>query len=222
MHFGYSKCDNACIFPHFHTFKCMHFPGRHADWVSWWSETAWVCTSAKGACMSEYLFRYEMLLDQFGPWLTTFFSCAITSLCILSLSCFTVHSFQLFFLFFLIALLAVTNQTEEFKRVSKFSHFNTNNLWIRMSSIRSVLDNGSLHMEIIENKKVRREGGREIIESKRWGGREKKAYHFLSNERMFRRNRILDFCCHENDWLLPFCDPSIPFIHYRFWRTAHK
>jgi hypothetical protein len=36
-----------------------------------------------------------------------------------------------------------------------------------MSSIRSVLDNGSLHMEIIENKKVRREGGREIIESKR-------------------------------------------------------
>lgn len=43
---------------------------------------------------------------------------------------------------------------EEFKSVHKFRVFNTNNLWINLPAIERLLKRGSLHMEIIENKKV--------------------------------------------------------------------
>ena len=45
---------------------------------------------------------------------------------------------------------------EEFKRVSKFRIFNTNNLWISLSSMRRLVEEKAIHMEVIENKKVRR------------------------------------------------------------------
>eukprot|EP00042_Codosiga_hollandica_P023842 m.96958 g.96958 ORF g.96958 m.96958 type:complete len:498 (-) comp51335_c0_seq1:1308-2801(-) len=47
---------------------------------------------------------------------------------------------------------------EDFKRVSKFAHFNTNNLWVSATAIKHVLESGELHMEIIENKKTLKTG----------------------------------------------------------------
>lgn len=43
---------------------------------------------------------------------------------------------------------------DEFKSVSKFKIFNTNNLWISLDAIKRVLEDGSLHMEIIVNPKT--------------------------------------------------------------------
>eukprot|EP01147_Barroeca_monosierra_P011228 gene11226-3276_t len=52
---------------------------------------------------------------------------------------------------------------EEFKSVHKFRVFNTNNLWINLPAIERLLKRGSLHMEIIENKKVL-DDGRVVIQ----------------------------------------------------------
>ena len=42
---------------------------------------------------------------------------------------------------------------DEFKSITKFRIFNTNNLWIKLSAIKRILTAGTMHMEIIENKK---------------------------------------------------------------------
>eukprot|EP00050_Salpingoeca_kvevrii_P001759 m.178416 g.178416 ORF g.178416 m.178416 type:complete len:497 (+) comp10449_c4_seq3:330-1820(+) len=43
---------------------------------------------------------------------------------------------------------------EEFKSVSKFRIFNTNNLWIKTTAIKRLVEEEGLHMEVIENKKT--------------------------------------------------------------------
>ena len=45
-------------------------------------------------------------------------------------------------------------QVDEFKRVTKFRIFNTNNLWMRLPAIKRIVTEETLHMEVIENKKV--------------------------------------------------------------------
>ena len=42
----------------------------------------------------------------------------------------------------------------DFKSVKKFKIFNTNNLWIKLSAIKDILDNDSMEMEVIENVKM--------------------------------------------------------------------
>ncbi|CAF1573564.1 unnamed protein product, partial [Didymodactylos carnosus] len=42
---------------------------------------------------------------------------------------------------------------DEFKSVSKFRIFNTNNLWINLSAIKRIIEEKSMHMEIIVNNK---------------------------------------------------------------------
>lgn len=43
---------------------------------------------------------------------------------------------------------------DEFKSVSKFRIFNTNNLWVNLPAIKRVIEEKTLHMEIIVNHKV--------------------------------------------------------------------
>ncbi|CAI9716928.1 UTP--glucose-1-phosphate uridylyltransferase-like isoform X2 [Octopus vulgaris] len=43
---------------------------------------------------------------------------------------------------------------DEFKSVSKFKIFNTNNLWIKLNALKRVIDERTLHMEIIVNPKT--------------------------------------------------------------------
>ncbi len=45
------------------------------------------------------------------------------------------------------------NHMEEFKDVRKFGVFNTNNLWISLSAMKRVMDEGKLDMEVIVNPK---------------------------------------------------------------------
>ena len=45
------------------------------------------------------------------------------------------------------------NNIEEFTSVKKFSVFNTNNLWIKLSAIKRILEEGTLDMEVIVNSK---------------------------------------------------------------------
>ncbi|KTW26779.1 hypothetical protein T552_02780 [Pneumocystis carinii B80] len=43
---------------------------------------------------------------------------------------------------------------EEFKSIEKFKYFNTNNIWLDLSSIKRVLENNELALEIIPNYKI--------------------------------------------------------------------
>ncbi|EDQ85373.1 uncharacterized protein MONBRDRAFT_38883 [Monosiga brevicollis MX1] len=52
---------------------------------------------------------------------------------------------------------------EDFKSVTKFRVFNTNNLWINLHAIKRLVEEESLHMEVIENKKTL-DDGRVIIQ----------------------------------------------------------
>ncbi|KAI6653880.1 UTP--glucose-1-phosphate uridylyltransferase-like isoform X3 [Oopsacas minuta] len=52
---------------------------------------------------------------------------------------------------------------DEFVSVHKFKIFNTNNLWVRMSAIKRLISNGSLHMEPIVNMKTL-ENGLKVIQ----------------------------------------------------------
>ncbi|XP_028417835.1 UTP--glucose-1-phosphate uridylyltransferase-like [Dendronephthya gigantea] len=45
------------------------------------------------------------------------------------------------------------HHVDEFKSVTKFRIFNTNNLWVRLSAIKRLLDAKKMHMEIIVNNK---------------------------------------------------------------------
>lgn len=45
-------------------------------------------------------------------------------------------------------------QVDEFKSVSKFKIFNTNNLWVNLEAMKRVVEENSLHMEIIVNNKI--------------------------------------------------------------------
>ncbi|CAF0885737.1 unnamed protein product [Adineta steineri] len=47
---------------------------------------------------------------------------------------------------------------DEFKSVSKFRIFNTNNLWINLQAIKRVVEDKTLHMEIIVNNKTMEKG----------------------------------------------------------------
>lgn len=47
---------------------------------------------------------------------------------------------------------------DEFKSVSKFRIFNTNNLWVNLPAIKRVIEEKTLHMEIIVNHKVLEKG----------------------------------------------------------------
>ncbi|XP_061168317.1 UTP--glucose-1-phosphate uridylyltransferase-like [Saccostrea echinata] len=46
------------------------------------------------------------------------------------------------------------DHVDEFKSVSKFKIFNTNNLWISLDAIKRVVEDNTLHMEIIVNPKT--------------------------------------------------------------------
>ena len=43
---------------------------------------------------------------------------------------------------------------DEFKSVSKFKIFNTNNLWMSLSAVKRLNEDGQIDMEIIVNEKV--------------------------------------------------------------------
>jgi len=47
---------------------------------------------------------------------------------------------------------------DEFKSVSKFRIFNTNNLWINLPAVKRVVEDNTLHMEIIVNHKTTEKG----------------------------------------------------------------
>lgn len=47
---------------------------------------------------------------------------------------------------------------DEFKSVSKFRIFNTNNLWVNIQAMKRVIEDGTLHMEIIVNNKTTDKG----------------------------------------------------------------
>jgi len=51
---------------------------------------------------------------------------------------------------------------DEFKSITKFRIFNTNNLWVKLSAIKRLMESSSMHMEIIENKKSM--GGVSVIQ----------------------------------------------------------
>lgn len=55
------------------------------------------------------------------------------------------------------------SHVDEFISVHKFKIFNTNNLWIRLSSIKRILNNNSMHMETIVNSKTL-ENGTKVIQ----------------------------------------------------------
>jgi UTP--glucose-1-phosphate uridylyltransferase len=42
---------------------------------------------------------------------------------------------------------------DDFKSITTFKIFNTNNLWIKLSAIKRLVDAGKMHMEVIENSK---------------------------------------------------------------------
>ncbi|XP_052272973.1 UTP--glucose-1-phosphate uridylyltransferase-like isoform X2 [Dreissena polymorpha] len=46
------------------------------------------------------------------------------------------------------------DHVDEFKSISKFKIFNTNNLWVNLEAIKRVIDEKTLHMEIIVNPKT--------------------------------------------------------------------
>lgn len=46
------------------------------------------------------------------------------------------------------------DKVEDFKSVKTFKFFNTNNLWIKLSSIKRIVDDGTLDMEVILNPKT--------------------------------------------------------------------
>jgi UTP--glucose-1-phosphate uridylyltransferase len=46
------------------------------------------------------------------------------------------------------------DHVDEFKSISKFKIFNTNNLWVNLKAVQRVLEDETLHMEIIVNPKV--------------------------------------------------------------------
>lgn len=50
------------------------------------------------------------------------------------------------------------DNVDEFKSVSKFKIFNTNNLWINLKAIKRVIEEETLHMEIIVNNKTTDKG----------------------------------------------------------------
>ena len=43
---------------------------------------------------------------------------------------------------------------EDFKSVKTFKFFNTNNLWVKLPSIKRIVENGTLDMEVIANPKT--------------------------------------------------------------------
>ncbi|XP_013409055.1 UTP--glucose-1-phosphate uridylyltransferase-like [Lingula anatina] len=47
---------------------------------------------------------------------------------------------------------------DEFKSVNKFRIFNTNNLWIKLDAVRRVIEDKTIHMEIIVNPKTMDDG----------------------------------------------------------------
>jgi UTP--glucose-1-phosphate uridylyltransferase len=50
------------------------------------------------------------------------------------------------------------DKIDEFKSISKFKVFNTNNLWMKMSSINDLLGKNEISMELIMNKKITSSG----------------------------------------------------------------
>lgn len=42
---------------------------------------------------------------------------------------------------------------EDFKSITTFEIFNTNNIWVKLSAIKRLVESGEMHMEVIENKK---------------------------------------------------------------------
>lgn len=51
-----------------------------------------------------------------------------------------------------------SEHTEEFKSVRKFKIFNTNNLWIHLPSLKRIMENEGLELEIIVNPKLNEDG----------------------------------------------------------------
>lgn len=45
-------------------------------------------------------------------------------------------------------------KVEDFKSVKTFKFFNTNNLWVKLPSIKRIIENGTLDMEVIVNPKT--------------------------------------------------------------------
>jgi UTP--glucose-1-phosphate uridylyltransferase len=50
------------------------------------------------------------------------------------------------------------DKLEEFKSIKKFKIFNTNNLWIKLSAIKRLVEGRAIHMEVIENAKTLDDG----------------------------------------------------------------
>lgn len=47
------------------------------------------------------------------------------------------------------------DHVDEFKSIKKFKIFNTNNLWVSLRAIKRLLDEDSMKIEVIVNRKVR-------------------------------------------------------------------
>ncbi len=45
-------------------------------------------------------------------------------------------------------------KVEDFKSIKTFKFFNTNNLWVKLPSIKRIIENGTLDMEVIVNPKT--------------------------------------------------------------------
>ena len=59
------------------------------------------------------------------------------------------------------------DNVDEFKSIKKFKVFNTNNLWVSLRAIKRLLDEETMRVEVIANRKVRGWGqGREVTEER--------------------------------------------------------
>ena len=47
------------------------------------------------------------------------------------------------------------DNVDEFKSIKKFKVFNTNNLWVSLRAIKRLLDEETMRVEVIVNRKVR-------------------------------------------------------------------
>ena len=52
------------------------------------------------------------------------------------------------------------DNVDEFKSIKKFKVFNTNNLWVSLRAIKRLLDEETMRVEVIVNRKVRGRNGR--------------------------------------------------------------
>ncbi len=86
---------------------------------------------------------------------------------------------------------------EDFKSVKTFKFFNTNNLWVKLPSIKRIIENGTLDMEVIVNPKTL-DNGVNVIQLETAVGAAMKCFEgsigILKNDLMITLSSVRDYC----------------------------